>query len=47
MNVVKYARIFSTRIVNSRHAWLAIDPLSLRGGKSRKTSHALVSAKVL
>lgn len=46
-NVVKYARIFSMRTVNSRHAWLAIDPLSLRGGKSRKTSHALVSAKVL
>jgi len=47
INVVTYARIFSTRTVNSKHAWLAIDPLSLRGGKSRKTSHALVSAKVL
>lgn len=46
VNVVMYASIFSMRTVNSRHAWLAIDPLSLRGGKSRKTSHALVSARV-
>lgn len=45
-NVNKYANTFKIRTDKSRHAWFAIEPLSILSGGSRNTSHPLVSCTV-
>lgn len=43
-NVNRYANTFSIFTDKSRHAWFAIEPLSILSGGSRKTSHPFVGS---
>lgn len=43
-NVNKYANTFSIFTDKSRHAWFAIEPLSILSGGSRNTSHPFVGS---